>query len=122
MYVQHLLKNGGKRSSTNGGYGVQTDLQRHVVERTDGCGGIHQILSKAGKECKACMAQGRKTYPVGKRKALEELSANSAKFDADGEKSRRPRPPRTKYGCSVCNIHLCHERRCWEEHLEKAKC
>ena len=104
------------------GYGVQTNLQSHVVERVDGCGGTHEILLKTGKECKACMAQGRTAYGVWKRKALEELSANSIKFNTDGEKSRRPRAPRTRYGCSVCKIPLCHEGPCWEEHVEKSKC
>jgi hypothetical protein len=26
--------------------------------------------------------------------------------------------PRTTYGCSECNINLCKEGRCYEEHLE----
>jgi len=61
----------------------------------------HTVLSKAGKGCKACMAHG-----VWKRKVLDTT------FNTDG---RRPRAPCTRYGCSLRNIHLCHEGPCWEE-------
>src|SRR5436305_14298603 len=39
----------------------------------------------------------------------------------NGEKSRRSRPPRTKYGCSVCQIHLCRGGTRWEEHTQRSK-
>ena len=52
---------------------------------------------------------------------LQELSVNSVRINQNGEKSRRPRPPRTRYGCSVCQIHLCQEGTCWEEHTQLSK-
>src|SRR2546423_8734177 len=65
------------------------------------------ILSQIAKECKACMAQGRTAQASGKRMVMQELSVNSVRIKEDGEKVRRSRPPRTRYGCLVCQIHLC---------------
>jgi len=56
-----------------------------------------------------------------KRKVLEELSENSVRINQNGEKSRRPRPPRTRYGCSACQIHLCQGGTCWEKHIQLSK-
>ena len=58
------------------GFGVRTNLASHVTISTDGCGGIHEVISRNGKECKACMAQGRIAQEGEKRKALCELSEN----------------------------------------------
>jgi Transposase IS4 len=103
------------------GFGVQTNLKNHVIASLDTCGGVHEVLSKVAKECKACMAQGRTTQAGWKRKALQELSVNSAQINEDGERSRIPRPPRTRYGCSVCQIRLCQLGPCWEEHIQQSK-
>jgi hypothetical protein len=67
------------------------------------------------------LTQGRTAQACEKRKVLQELSENSIRFNQNGEKSRRPRPPRTKYGCSVCQIHLCKGGSCWEEHTQLSK-
>ena len=53
------------------------------------------------------MAQGRTAQASGKRMAMQERSVNSVRIKEDGEKVRRSRPPRTRYGYSVCQIHLC---------------
>jgi Transposase IS4 len=103
------------------GFGVQTNLKNHVTKSPDTCGGIHEVLSKVAKECKACMAQGRTAQAVWKRKALQELSTNSVKVNEDGDKSRKSRSPRTRYGCSVCQIHLCQLGPCWEEHIQQSR-
>ena len=103
------------------GFGVRTDLRNHVTTSTNGCNGTHVVLSKNTKECKACMAQGRTAQASGKRKVLQELSNNSVRINQDGEKSRRLRPPRTRYGCSACQIHLCQGGTCWEEHTQLSK-
>ena len=87
------------------------------VSRTNACNGVCEILSQIAKECKACMAQGRTAQASGKRIAMQELSVNSVRIKEDGEKVRRARPPRTRYGCSVCQIHLCQRGPCWEEHI-----
>ena len=89
------------------GFGVRINLASHVTTGRDGCGGIHEVLSRDGKPCKACMAQSRIAQKSEKRKALSELSGNSVRINQEGEKSRKPRAPRTKYGCSVCQIYLC---------------
>ena len=96
------------------GYGVRTILHNHVSMT---CKGELAALSDIAKECKACMAQGRTVQRVKKRKALQELSVNSVQIK-DGEKSRRPRPPRTRFGCSWCQIYLCQVGPCWEEHIK----
>ena len=80
------------------GYGVRTNLQLHV---TSSYTGVLEVLSKVAKECKACMAQGRMAQISEKRKALQDLSVNSVRIEG-GEKSRRSRPPRTRFGCSIC--------------------
>jgi hypothetical protein len=74
------------------------------------------ILSRIAKECKTCMAQGRTAQASGKIMVMQELSVNSV-LKEDEEKVRRSRPPRTRYGCSVCQIHLCQGGPCWEEHI-----
>jgi len=37
------------------------------------------------------------------------------------EKSGKPRIPRTRYGCSVCQIPLCQGGTCWQEHSQLSK-
>ena len=106
-----------KYTSPIDGFGVRTNLQHHVVTSTKACNGVCVILSHVAKECKACMAQGRTAQASGKRIAMQELSVNSVRIKEDGQKVRRSRPPRTRYGCSVCQIHLCQEGPCWEEHI-----
>jgi hypothetical protein len=104
------------------GPGVRTNLQSHIITSLNGCNGIHGALSQVGKECKACMAQNRTAQKSEKRKAMQDLSVNSVRINhEDGEQSRRSRPPRTKYGCSVCQIHLCQTGPCWEEHIQQSR-
>src|SRR6266480_4968971 len=102
-----------KYTSPVDGFGVHTNLTAHI---RDGCSGTHEVISREHKECKACMAQGRTAQVGKKRKVLYKLSENSVQINQDREKSRRPRPPRTRYGCSACQIHLYQGRTCWEEH------
>lgn len=104
------------------GFGIQTNLKNHVIASPDTCGGIHEVLSKTAKECKACMSQGRTAQGAWKRKELQELSANSIRISEDGGKIRKLRSPRTRYGCSVCQIHLCQLGPCWEEHVQQSRC
>ena len=106
-----------KYTSPIDGFGVRTNLQNHVITSTNACNGVCVILSQTAKECKACMAQGRTAQASGKRMAMQELSVNSVRISQDGEKARRSRPPRTRYGCSVCQIHLCQGGSCWGEHI-----
>jgi hypothetical protein len=110
-----------KYTSPIDGFGVRTDLRNHIITSRNGCDGTHDVISKSAKECKACMAQGRTAQASGKRKVLQELSEQSVRINQDGEKSRRPRPPRTRYGCSACQIHLCQGGTCWEEHAQLSK-
>ena len=105
-----------KHTSPTNGFGVRTNLASYV--RGGGCQGTHEVLSRDGKECKACMAKGRTAQAGAKREVLSKLSENSVRINQDGKKSRRPRPPRTRYGCSVCQIHLCQGGTCWEEHIQ----
>ncbi len=93
-----------KYTSPVDGFGVHTNLTAHI---RDGYSGTHEVISREHKECKACMAQGRTAQVGKKRKVLYKLSENSVQINQDREKSRRPRPPRTRYGCSACQIHLC---------------
>jgi hypothetical protein len=110
-----------KRTNPVDGFGVRTNLASHITTGRDGCGGTHEVLSQDGKPCKACMAQGRTAQKGEKRKALSELSGNCVRINEEGEKLRKPRAPRTKYGCSVCQIHLCQGGTCWEEHAQLSK-
>ena len=107
-----------KHTSPVDGFGVRTNLTAHI---RDGCSGTHEVISKEHKECKACMAQGHIAQEGEKRKALCELSGNSIHVNQEGEKSRKPRAPRTKYGCSVCQIHLYQGGTCWEELTQLSK-
>ncbi len=110
-----------KHTSPIDGFGVRTNLETHIITSRNGCSGTHEYISRTAGECKACMAQGRTAQACEKRKVLQELSENSIRFNQNGEKSRRARPPRTKYGCSVCQIHLCKGGTCWEEHTQLSK-
>jgi hypothetical protein len=106
-----------KHTSPIDGFGVRTNLQNHVVTSTNACNGVCVIPSHIAKECKACMAQGRTAQASGKRMAMQERSVNSVRIKEDGEKVRRSRPLRTRYGCSVYQIYLCQGGPCWEEHI-----
>jgi len=64
-----------------------------------------------------CTNINAETHGGGKRKALCELSENSVRINQEGGKTRKPRAPWTRYGCSVCQIHLCQGGSCWEEHI-----
>jgi len=110
-----------KHASPIDGFGVRTNLRNHINTSENGCDGTHDVISESAKECKACMAQGRTAQVGGKRKVLQELSENSVRINQNGEKSRRSRPPRTRYGCSACQIHLCQGGTCWEEHTQLSR-
>ena len=110
-----------KYTSPIDGFGVRTNLSNHIITSRNGCNGIHDVISQSAKECKACMAQGRTAQASEKRKVLQQLSENSVRINQNGEKSRKPRSPRTRYGCSVCQIHLCKGGTCWEEHTQLSK-
>ena len=110
-----------KHASPIDGFGVRTNIRNHIITSKNGCNGTHDVISQSAKECKACMAQGRTAQASGKRMVLQELSNNSVRINQNGEKSRRPRPPRTRYGCSTCQIHLCQGGTCWEEHIQSSK-
>jgi hypothetical protein len=75
------------------------------------------VLSKDAKTCKACQAAKRGVQLGTKRKALEELSANSVQFRPNGVKKRQYQARRTRYGCNIYQIHLCKEGDCWFEHI-----
>jgi hypothetical protein len=107
-----------KHASSIDGFGVCTNLRNHIITSRNGYNGIYDIISKSAKECKTCMIQGCTAQTSRNRKVLQELSENSVRFNQNGEKSRRPRPPRTRYGCSACQIHLCQGGTCWEEHTQ----
>lgn len=103
------------------GMGVWTNLASYCKSTSQNdCEGNHIVLSENHKECKACCARSRYTSAGTKRKPLSDLSENSINVRANGEKTRRIRPPRTRYGCSKCKIHLCQFGPCWQEHI-KAK-
>ena len=110
-----------KYTSPVDGFGVHMNLISHIMIRRDGCSGTHEIISRDAKECKAYMTQGRTAQAGEKRKVLCKLSENSVRTNQDGEKLRRSRPPRTKYGCLVCQIYLYKEGTCWEEHTQLSK-
>lgn len=65
--------------------------------------------------CKACTATGRTAIAGTKRKALGEISQNTLR---NGDRVKRP--PRTTWGCEICQIPLCNREECWNEHLEAA--
>jgi hypothetical protein len=67
------------------------------------------------------MTQDRTAQIYEKRKVLQELSENSIRFNHNGEKLRKPRPPRTKYGYSIYQIHLCRGGTYWEEYTQLSK-
>jgi hypothetical protein len=75
--------------------------------------------------CKACMAAGRShKLQRPKRKALGELSnTHWIRNQATGslEKEHKLDAARTVYGCLICNINLCRNARCWNEHLEAVR-
>src|SRR5436189_3323173 len=48
-----------KYTSPVDGFRVHTNLVSHIIIRRDGCSGMHEIISRDTKECKAYMAQRR---------------------------------------------------------------
>ena len=111
------------------GTGKRTDLKSFTVwqdsEQADSNSsevkkGYNERLMKNkgdAKTCKVCQALNRLVAASTKRLPLKELSDRSLKLQ-NGEKVRKPRPPRTKFICSVCNISLCSVGSCWNEHLK----
>ena len=63
--------------------------------------------------CVSCIEARRTCRAVKhKRKALNELDPNSLSGGA-----RRKRAPRTSRGCGLCNVFICDNKHCWEEHI-----
>ena len=66
--------------------------------------------------CQVCRAAKRvhKNVPKRpKRKPLQELHHNNVRAN-----DRRNRLPRSYFGCALCNIALCNNIKCWNEHIE----
>jgi hypothetical protein len=103
------------------GFGVRINIRNHIITSKDGCNRIHGIISQSVKEYKAYIAQGRTAQASRKRIVLQELSNNSVRINQNGEKSRRPRSPRTKYSCSIYQIHLYQGGTCWKEYTQLSK-
>jgi len=80
-------------------------------------------LGNKQRSCAACVTAGRKTKIKPEvRKPLMELSVNTTQKSRDSKEwVRRRRPPKTKLGCPLCNIHLCAHGPCWQEHLDRIK-
>lgn len=72
--------------------------------------------------CKACQAAGRiHTQSRKRRKPLLKRSDLNLILDLEtGESFSRHdvEPLRPTYRCSTCNISLCNEEICWQEHIE----
>ena len=79
----------------------------------------HQLIRLTDKAApyKACVSAGRKaTQHATQRKPLGELSTNTTKRVKLLPK-RPERPPRSRFGCALCNINLCEHKRCWSDHI-----
>ena len=50
-----------------------------------------------------------------KRKPLSKLQPNAL------AQRQRGRALRSTTGCSICRIHICHHKQCWEDHLDMAR-
>ena len=74
-------------------------------------GGLVRLGLKA-RYCEVCKRAGRKGKQATPRKALTELSGNAIR----GQK-RREFGPRGLFGCKLCDIPLCNNQRCWNEHI-----
>ena len=70
------------------------------------------------KVCQVCVKQKRyiQKHRV-QRKALGELHINVGR-PSNKLKDRRDYHPRSAFGCSICNIYLCNNGRCFQEHLD----
>jgi hypothetical protein len=82
------------------------------------CPNSPQYLKKR-KYCVACSGDSRISSSNVFRKPLAELSANSLQGRRCEDKVARARPPRSRYGCPICKLHLCRTDECWKNHLEK---
>ena len=70
----------------------------------------------------ACIEASRKSQNTIKRcrKPLTDLSTNTIKRRRDSKDGKMlQRAPRTRYGCSVCQIPFCREDECWLSHIER---
>jgi hypothetical protein len=69
--------------------------------------------------CKACLTAGRFATSVSKRKVLGNLSTNSIIRETPGSDilMRKKKTPMTRFGCLLCQVHLCQRYLCWEEHI-----
>jgi hypothetical protein len=88
------------------------------------CPTHHHTLKKLWVKpvnCSACIEAGRKSQKAkGRCKPLSELSTNTTKKCRDSKDWKRPQQtPRTRYGCSVCQIPFCREDDCWLPHIER---
>ena len=78
-------------------------------------------LTTDAKPCRACIAAGRKVgrhigKAASKRKILGELAPNSV-LQGRLPGRRKERPPRSRFGCNICQISLCNHKTCWKDHI-----
>ena len=88
-------------------------LSKHIHPARESDHGLCVNLDRGNKPCMACMCNKGTTQSQYARKPLAELATNSIRAG-----KRRERPPRSRYGCRLCGIHLCSKLGCWREHIE----
>ena len=76
-------------------------------------------LSNKQQSWVACVSANRKTTikPKARKPFIKLLVNTIQKPHNSKEWARQRRPPKTKLGCPLCNIHLCAHGPCWQEHL-----
>ena len=91
-------------------FNLLTDKMNHVSEH------VHEKLIRlknVSKNCEICIFVRKvNQHQVKKRKSLEKFSINNKIIE-----KRRLRVSRNQYECEFCKIHLCHHKRCWNEHI-----
>lgn len=80
---------------------------------------LHKQVKGNQKECKACQVALRcRLTSKPERKPLTEVKRTILNENSGIVKRRSSaRPARTNYYCELCNIPLCNNARCWDEHL-----
>ena len=88
-------------------------LSKYVYAAKESDHGHIVNMRNKSRYCVVCTHTKRHSGNKPARKPLGDLSTNSIRVS-----QRRDRPPRSIYGCALCNIHICRNQRCWREHIE----
>jgi hypothetical protein len=115
------LLRGRRAGGPEGGHEVPREATSGSQNNTQIlCVGPSLIGWNDSKPCTLCKAAGRRASKVTKTRQFGEISNSDLNSRQQASRQGRyqaiHRAPRTRYGCKTCQVAVCDNYTCWEEH------